>query len=729
MSTTSTTQGLGRLARLIRKELSSILRDRRTIITLVLMPLLVYPLLSIAFRTFLIASATEKTSGSDYRLGCETQQEQAVFTAHYKRGQTLLKQIPSSHAGRPEPEVRIGSPFDVQEALLEGKIDVGIQVHGLRASTHPKQAQTLLCELMYLEASSRGRAAKEYVERRLDAANLPFLVHPLLVPEERSSELTFRPAVAALGGQALAATGFPRPVVLLAQERPLRREESETPVPLSAMIPLILILMTMTGAVYPAIDLTAGERERGTLEVLIAAPIPRLGLLFAKYFSVVTIAVMTAVVNLVSMTVTLQLSGLGALVFKDSGVSLVVILKVFGLMLLFAAFFSAVLLTVTSFARSFKEAQAYLIPLMLIAMAPGMLSLMPSIKLQGTMRVAPLLNIVLLTRDVLENQASAGTAVAVVISTLVYAVAAVAIAARIFGAEAVLYSEQASWADTFRRPPEARDTASLSSALFCLAIMFPISYLLAALLDRLGHSHLDAELVLRAISNFVLFGAIPAGFAWMSRVRWGLGLRLERRAAWAWGPAVILGVSLWPLAELINRLLTEVGIATLPGRDLHVDTERTDYWRSQPPVIFVLLRGVVPAVLEELFFRGFLLAALLRATRPRVAIPASALFFGLFHLVDQQLVIVERAVISTLLGLLLGWLAWRCGSVVPGMIVHTLHNSCLLLLFYYEKQLPESIWYSPLTQQVSPAVLLVALGSVIAALIWLLQAAPAAAQE
>jgi sodium transport system permease protein len=61
---------------------------------------------------------------------------------------------------------------------------------------------------------------------------------------------------------------------------------TEAAVSLTTLIPLILILMTITGAVYPAIDLTAGERERGTLETLMAAPVPRLGLLAAKYVAV-----------------------------------------------------------------------------------------------------------------------------------------------------------------------------------------------------------------------------------------------------------------------------------------------------------------------------------------------------------------------------------------------------------------------------------------------------------
>src|SRR5205823_11115180 len=137
----------------------------------------------------------------------------------------------------------------------------------------------------------------------------------------------------------------------------------------------------------------------------------------------VTVAVLTALVNLVMMLGTLQLSGLGQQVL-GGGLTFGLILGLFGLLLLFAAFFSAVLLALTSFARSFKEAQAYLIPLMLVSLAPGLLGMMPEVKLTGLNAVTPLLNIVLLGRELFEGQAQAGTAAVVVFSTLVYALAA-----------------------------------------------------------------------------------------------------------------------------------------------------------------------------------------------------------------------------------------------------------------------------------------------------------------
>ncbi len=130
---------------------------------------------------------------------------------------------------------------------------------------------------------------------------------------------------------------------------------------------------------------------------------------------------------------------------------MLILFEVFALVLLFAAFFSAVLLVVTSFARSFKEAQAYLIPLMVVSLAPGLVGLLPGLELSPPLAVIPLLNIVLLARDLLQGQAHLGTASLVVLSTACYAVLAILLAARVFGAEGVLYGESSGWRELFRR--------------------------------------------------------------------------------------------------------------------------------------------------------------------------------------------------------------------------------------------------------------------------------------
>src|SRR5581483_4308634 len=126
-------------------------------------------------------------------------------------------------------------------------------------------------------------------------------------------------------------------------------DEERGALKLAAFVPLVLILMTMTGAVYPAIDLTAGERERGTLEVLIAAPVPRVSLLFGKFVAVAAVAVLTALVNLGAMNLCLLMSdwlygGVSERVVGSGGLRLLTFVKIFPLVVLFAVFFSAVLL-------------------------------------------------------------------------------------------------------------------------------------------------------------------------------------------------------------------------------------------------------------------------------------------------------------------------------------------------------------------------------------------------
>ena len=176
-----------------------------------------------------------------------------------------------------------------------------------------------------------------------------------------------------------------------------RADRAGAGIPLATVVPLILLLMTATGAVYPAIDLTAGERERGTLETLIAAPVPRLWLLSAKFLAVWAVAVLTAAANLVAMSVTIYGIGLDAALFGEGGLSFAAVASVFALLCLTAVFFAAVVLAVTSSARSFKEAQAYLIPLMLCSLAPGGLALTPGIELNSLWAAVPLVNLVLLT--------------------------------------------------------------------------------------------------------------------------------------------------------------------------------------------------------------------------------------------------------------------------------------------------------------------------------------------
>jgi sodium transport system permease protein len=716
MSGTSSLARLGLLRRLVRKELSEILRDRRTILTLVLMPLLLYPLLAVAFRTFLVSNAAPPGGAPVYLIGVHPggegqsvlwflQQGQRAIRERETPGERTAKEAspekPPPHE-QPTPELHEREFEDLEEAVRVGRAHVGIRVRPL-GRFDPRHLERNLAvdwEILYGEDSSVGLEAVRYLETVCAAANVRFLSLRLQFLGVRQREVPVQP----------------RPLAV-------RNPQPQKPALLPGLVPLILILMTITGAVYPAIDVTAGERERGTLEILAAAPVPRLDILFAKYVAVFAVAMLTALVNLGTMTATLYLSGVSPMLFGAEGLSPLVFGQVLALLLLFAAFFSAVLLALTSFARSFKEAQAYLVPLMLLALMPGVLSLIPGLQLEGPLAIAPLINVTLLTRDLLEGSAGALTAVVVVTATLLYALAALALAARVFGAEAVLYSQPGGWADLFRRPHESREAATPAAALLCAALLFPSVFVANGLLALVGGHALGEALAGMALANLLLFGGYPLLAAWWGHLRLSSALRLTRPVWPAWGAALLLGLCLWPWVHELTLLMRTLGVASLREANLERVQDMLQQWRTLSPLLIVAAVAVVPAVVEELFFRGYLQSALLGVLRPRSAILASAALFALFHVILGSVLAVERFVPSLLLGILLGWVCWRTGSVWPGVLLHALHNGCVALLGYYQPQL--SALGLPLsdTAHLPAAWLAVAALGVAAGIVWIHYAA------
>ena len=150
----------------------------------------------------------------------------------------------------------------------------------------------------------------------------------------------------------------------------------------------------------------------------MAAPVPRFGILFSKFVAVLTVAVLTAMLNLIGMFATVWVFQLdkqfGIGVFNFS-----VMIQILLLLVLFAAFFSALLLAVTSFAKSFKEAQVYLIPIILLSLGPGLMAMAPGMSLNGFYAVVPMINILLLARDVILNDVQLLPAIVTVVSTLI----------------------------------------------------------------------------------------------------------------------------------------------------------------------------------------------------------------------------------------------------------------------------------------------------------------------
>lgn len=626
---------------LIGKELREILRDRRTLITLLLMPILLYPLLGMAFNYFLISVAPPEQFTAQFRIAIRSEIE-------VRRLAEMLRLT----ADDPDVSHIFADP---EEMVRKGKVDVGVEVIGANRPWNPRSlAGGYEVRLIRSSDAVMSIRAEEFLTERLRQANVRMLKAQLR-------------AVAGLAE-------VEDPVRVSVNVVPT--EESGRLAYAASLIPLVLVLMTITGAVYPAIDLTAGERERGTLEILIAAPVPRLALLLAKYVAVLTVALLTGLINLTMMTITLLASGLGASLFPD-GFTFGTLMAVLALLVLFAAFFSAVLLAITSFARSFKEAQAYLIPLMLLAISPGIIALMPGVKLGGGLMITPLVNVVLLARDLLSGQVPLVTGTVVVVCTVLYAGVAISLAAKLFGAEAVLYSEQGQIADLFRRAKTPRDAASLNAAFLCLALAFPLAFLANRLIGLVRDLSIPAQMALLGLVFVFLFVGLPLVPIYFARIRWRSGWQWYRPSVSSLFGALLLGLSLWPFILELTILQEKAGFTSMPEAIREAVKKNFQLWRDSPTVVLVAM-GLIPGIVEEMFFRGFLFNALRQTTRPLGTILATAAAFGLFHIFPGGLLAIERLLPSTLMGLVLGWVRHRSSSIWPGVLLHVTHNSLLL---------------------------------------------------
>ena len=678
--------------RLALKELREILRDRRTIITLIAMPLLIYPLLGVTLQKLLMAQLTSK-SKVEYRLAFQSHDDQRLFRQYFGQGHVIVAQrTPYEASNRTEPLGTTEDPFlefvgpdqetgnvDVGTMISSGEADIGI----IFASN--AQRQSVQMEILYRSSSPFSCDARRFVEERFRAINEEFA---------RKELARVKP------GRLL-------PFEIHAESLTRSGKDHGPTFSLATLVPLILILMTVTGAVYPAIDLTAGERERGTLEALVSSPVPRHELLFAKYIAVVSVAVLTALANLLSMIATAYASGLEGLLFGSSGLSLRLVASTLGLLLIFAAFFSAVILVLTSFARSFKEAQAYLIPVMLVSLAPGVICLLPGIEFNGWLSVIPLANIVLLARDVFDNRVIPIWALATLLSTVLYSAVALSAAARIFGTDAVLYGSDGSWLDLLRRPESSRQQASLTQATLGLAILFPAFLILGGMTSRMTDVSIGYRLGINAGLTILLFAGLPIVLAAISAVNFRSGFSLGGASPLSFVAAGMLGLSLWPFAYELVLLQT-------PDR-LSEFVKLFESFKTQldaVPLAWKLISlALVPALCEELFFRGYLQTAFRAEMSTPWAVGLSSLLFGLFHVIVRDALFFERFAPTCFLGLILGLVCVKTGSLWPGMLLHSLHNGLLLTISSYTAQL-KAMGIGNTEQQHLPTLWLVVAGTV-----------------
>ncbi|MBZ5539765.1 MAG: ABC transporter permease [Acidobacteriia bacterium] len=393
-----------------RKELTEALRDRRTLISTIVVPLLLFPLLSVGFgamASVLIGKARQETprimllGGADSprlseKLRALEQFQVVPATGNWKQ-QIENKEIRAAVEIPPgfEAQVAQNRPAKVIIYSYEGEI---------KSTFAASRIETFL----------KGYR-DDVVKGLLAARNLP---ENLLQPFEVKQENVAPPEK--VGGAAL-----------------------------GGLVGYMVILLCMTGAMYPAMDLTAGEKERGTMETILSSPVSRTQLVFGKFFLVLTASLATAALSVFSMGVSFWAMG-RLRVFDMAGkggqvapghlkLSLGAVLAVFLMALPVAVLFAAAMLTISLFAKSYKEAQSYLTPMTFVVIIPAVASMLPGIELTPKLAVIPILNVSLLCKELMVGTYHWNYIALIFLSTSVYAGAAIFLAVKMFQRESVLF--------------------------------------------------------------------------------------------------------------------------------------------------------------------------------------------------------------------------------------------------------------------------------------------------
>lgn len=212
---------------------------------------------------------------------------------------------------------------------------------------------------------------------------------------------------------------------------------------IGGVVAYIIFILCLQGAMMPAADLGAGEKERGTLETLLISPVERYKIVLGKFLTIGFAGVTTALLTVTSMAIWGMVLSQGmAIKFVIefmAAINWIDFVLMFLMLVPVVAIFASLLLTLSIYARSFKEAQSYMGFLILIAIVPIIFALLPGVELKGGWAWVPLTNVALAVKELIKGTMDYFQLIAIFGSTAAIAGALIAFSVYWFNQEKVLF--------------------------------------------------------------------------------------------------------------------------------------------------------------------------------------------------------------------------------------------------------------------------------------------------
>ena len=355
---------------IFKKELTDVLRDKRTLFFMIVIPVIVMPLIfigSIKFQEYQSKKSDEKVL--NIGLINKTSDSQIRDYLLDQKGVYLVEDIDLD-------SLELG----IKNDSLQG----GLYIH--KNFINDISANAMGEVEVYYKSSDLMSKAKNRIYNALD-------IYKNEVVSERLSEFNVD-------------KGLLEPLDIINKDMSTKKETIGKAV--GGLIPYMLVIFIFLGAMYPAIDLGAGEKERGSLETLLSSPATKFEITVGKLMVVSLAGMVSGLISVVGISAPFYFIGNIPDQIKSTVLEIIspfIIVSVIILMIPIAIFFASMLLSISFYARSFKEAQSLMGPLNIVIIVPLMLTLGPGIEIDHITALIPLINVGLLTKEILAGSA------------------------------------------------------------------------------------------------------------------------------------------------------------------------------------------------------------------------------------------------------------------------------------------------------------------------------------
>lgn len=661
---------------LLKKELLDVFRDKKAIIMMVLVPILLYPLIffgSMAVMTMIQSNMEE----GEYKVAIVASDDGALKSAVEKHNENAKVEArekaeteSTDQGNSSEDSVSQGNSAstsangiatdvltlvdapsgDYQEALQNEELDAYV------TSSKDSSGKTVY-EVYYVSSITNSSYAAGIVRDVVDELS-----------REESKE-----KIQAAG---LDADVIMNPVVYESED--LASSEQSAGSILGMILPFLLVLSLLMGTMYPAIDVTAGEKERGTLETLLTLPVSNREIIFSKFFTVAIIGIISALLNIVSIAfmgiymIRLMGDAMESMGISFAGIDIgkfipAIIFTVLAI-LAFSLFISAVTMCITSLAKSYKEANNYITPLMLVVMLTGYIGFIPNIELTHTMALVPVANICLMIKNLLLFKVEYNLVAVVLVSNVLYAIVAVLILSRIYDSENVLFDEGKFSLKLFERRSNMKKggVPTTGDAWFMVVfVMFAYLYLGSVLEMKYGFGGIFGI-------QMIIF-VLPLLYVLYTKRSILQTYSFRKTKFMNFVAALFMGCG----AMLIGIILTSFVSMLFPTEAEMVSSGLMNELMSDNELLTFAVVALTPAVCEEMLFRGFLFSAFRGRYKIVVSVLLTAVIFGVYHMS------IVRFFTTALLGAALAVIVYYSDSIFPAMMMHAINNGIAVLQMYH----------------------------------------------